>query len=136
LTNTERVSSGREPRIVVVEDDPGLLDCIATILAQENYCVFPAGDGQEALRHLRAHGADLVLTDVMMPEMDGFMLVELLRAEPRLAQIPVIFFTSAHDEGRARDLGAFDYIRKPVGRDELVERVFRGVCIGVMSSER
>ena len=136
MTSIERVPSGREPRIVVVDDDPGLLDCIATILAQEHYRVFAAADGREALQHLRAQGADLLLTDVMMPQMDGFMLVERVRAEASLAHIPVIFFTSSTDERRGRRLGAFDYIRKPVGRDELLERVFRGICIGVMSSGR
>jgi CheY-like chemotaxis protein len=136
MTSPARVPSGREPRIVVVEDEPNLLGCIETILKQENYQVFAAESARQALQYLRAHGADLLLTDVKMPEADGFMLVEWVRADPTLTHIPVILFTAAREERRAQRLGVFDYIRKPVGRDELLERVFRGICVGVMAPQR
>jgi DNA-binding response OmpR family regulator len=128
--------TGREPRIVVVDDEPNLLGCIELILKQENYRVFAAQGAREAFEHLREHGADLLLTDVKMPEVDGFTLVQWLRADPTLSHIPVIFFTSVRDESRARYLGVFDYIKKPVGRQELLERVFRGICVGVMNPLR
>jgi len=136
VTNLPRMPTGREPRIVVVDDEPNLLGCIELILKQENYRVFAATGARQAFEHLREHSADLLLTDVMMPDVNGFKLVEWLRADPTLAHIPVIFFTSARDENRARYLGVFDYIKKPVGREELLERVFRGICVGVVSQER
>ena len=133
MTDAPSRSSGRGPRIVAVDDEPNLLSGIAMILRQENYRVFAATDPEEALRHMRAHGADLLLLDVRMPRMDGFMLLELLRADPATEHIPVILFTSALDEVRAERLGVLDYIKKPVGRAEFLERVFRGVCIGVVN---
>jgi DNA-binding response OmpR family regulator len=132
VTSTEEGPSRRPPRIVVVDDEPNLLAGIAMILERENYRVFAADGALKALRHLRAHGADLLLSDVRMPDVDGFTLVEWLRADPALMHIPIILFTSAHEEARALRLGVFDYICKPVGRSELLERVFRGVCVGVL----
>jgi DNA-binding response OmpR family regulator len=120
----------------VVDDEPNLLGCIELILRQENYRVFAAQGARQAFAHLREEGADLLLTDVMMPEVDGFTLVQWLRDDPTLSHVPVILFTSADADRRASRLGVFDYIRKPVGRAELLERVFRGVCVGVMSEKR
>jgi CheY-like chemotaxis protein len=131
VTRHEEEPSQRSPRIVVVDDEPNLLAGIAMILEREHYRVFAADGAVKALGELRAHGADLILSDVRMPGVDGFTLVEWLRADRALMHIPVILFTSAHEEARALRLGVFDYISKPVGRAELLERVFRGICVGV-----
>lgn len=136
MGSIERRPSGREPHIVVMDPEPSMCACVEMILREENYRVFAAPGAREALQHLRAHGADLLLLDVNVPKANGFALVEWLRADPALAHIAVILFTSAHEERRARRLGVFDYIFKPVGREELLERVFRGVCMGVMARIR
>jgi CheY-like chemotaxis protein len=117
--------------VVVVDDEPTLLACIATILEEESYDVFAADSALQALQYLRAYGADLILSDVKMPRNDGLTLVRWLNADPDLMRIPVILFTSVPDEGPARKLGIFDYIHKPVGREELLRRVFAGICYAV-----
>jgi CheY-like chemotaxis protein len=135
MPSLDRVTSGREPRIVVLDPEPSMRACVEMILREENYRVFAAPGAREAFQHMRTHGADLLLLDVK-PNAGGFALVEWLRADPALAHIAIIVFTSAHEERRARRLGVFDYINRPVGRDELLESVFRGVCMGVMGRMR
>src|SRR5207247_8380841 len=83
-------------------------------------------DGGVVLELEGSHPPDLILCDVMMPEMDGFAVLEALRAEPRLAEIPFIFLTALDDRSSTRrgmTLGADDYLPKPFTRNELMEAV-------------
>ena len=112
------------PRVVlVVDDEPRMIRFIRMNLELEGYQVVEASDGIEALDQVRKHMPDLVVMDVMMPKMDGFETLRLLR---EITTVPVILLTVRSDEDdriRGLELGADDYITKPFSPRELVSRV-------------
>ncbi len=113
----------RDITILVVDDEPHMRDLIRMNLEIERYQVIEANNGLEALEQLRSHLPDLVILDVMMPEMDGF---ETLRAIREVSTVPVIMLTvrqSEPDRIRGLDLGADDYLAKPFSPRELLSRI-------------
>src|SRR5437762_6640730 len=113
----------RDMTILIVDDEPRIRDFVHMNLELEHYSVIEASNGHEALDALREHLPDLVLLDVMMPEMDGF---ETLRAIREVSTIPVIMLTvrqSEQDRIHGLDLGADDYIAKPFSPRELLSRI-------------
>ena len=115
----------REPRhrILVVDDEPRMIRFIRMNLELEGYQVSQASNGFEALTKLRDDLPDLVILDVMMPDMDGFETLRLLR---EVSAAPVIMLTVKADEEdkvRGLELGADDYVTKPFGPKELSSRV-------------
>lgn len=111
-------------KILAVDDDAAFLRLVDRVLAQQGFEVLRAGNGQEGLRLLFAHKLDLVLLDVVMPEMDGWQTCQRIR---EVSDVPVIMLTGKHraeeDVVRGLDHGADDYLIKPVGNRELVARV-------------
>lgn len=85
--------------ILVVDDDPHILALIRTILTQGNYRVTTAGDGQQALDRLRGSHFDAVITDALMPGLDGPTLTEKIKADPNLKDLPVIMITASSRPG-------------------------------------
>lgn len=117
-------------RILVADDDAWILRMVSSILEKRGYEVETAADGQEAFDKAVAHVPDLLITDVMMPNMDGWSLVRALRARPEFNFVPVIFLTAlTSDEDRIRGfrLGADDYLPKPFRFEELDLRVSKTV---------
>jgi len=113
-------------RILIVDDDPWILRMVSTLLEKRGYDIFTAQDGEEALGKAEEVRPDLVVTDVMMPKMDGWELVRELRARPHLALVPVLFLTAlSGEEDRLRGfrLGADDFLPKPFRFEELDLRV-------------
>jgi two-component system OmpR family response regulator len=113
-----------EPKILVVEDEPSVRDLICDALSLAGYLSTPASDGFEATQLLRAENFDLIVTDVNMPRVDGYELVERIRE--RGNQTPVIFLTARNEKpdiARGLRLGADDYVTKPFGLEELTLRV-------------
>ncbi len=111
-------------RILLVEDESTLSTIISETLADEGYVLATAADGAEGLEYFRTHGADIVLTDVMMPRMDGFEMARRIRSlDP---DVPLIFLTARSgidDVVEGFDIGANDYIRKPFKMRELSVRI-------------
>jgi putative two-component system response regulator len=102
--------------ILVVDDEPANLNLMRQIL-KDTYDLRFAKSGQEALHSLRLKPADLILLDVMMPDMDGYDVCAALKADPRTRAIPVVFCTAlsdSTDEARGFEMGAVDFIAKPV----------------------
>ncbi|MGB1700693.1 MAG: response regulator, partial [Nannocystaceae bacterium] len=92
--------------LLVVDDDPWILRMVSSTLKTRNYVVETAKHGREALDLARRNTPDLVITDVMMPEMDGQKLVSEMRADPSLQQVPVLYLTAlGKDEGKLRSMG-------------------------------
>jgi CheY-like chemotaxis protein len=117
---------GEAPRILLVDDDPWILRMVSTVLEKRGYTIMTASDGAEALRRAADATPDLVITDVMMPGMDGWTFVKNLRAQTRFSFVPVIFLTAlSSDDDRIRGfrLGADDYLPKPFRFEELDLRV-------------
>ncbi len=115
-----------DERILIVDDDPWILRMVITLLEKRGHQVVTASDGETALQKAREMVPHLVITDVMMPKLDGWGLVRALRSDPKLAFIPVIFLTAlSGDEDRIRGfrLGADDYLPKPFRFEELDLRV-------------
>jgi class 3 adenylate cyclase/tRNA A-37 threonylcarbamoyl transferase component Bud32 len=119
--------AGESPKkVLVIEDEPSIRNNIMLMLKVERYAATGAENGRVGLELARRDPPDLILCDVMMPEMDGFAVLEALRAEPRLAEIPFIFLTALDDRSSTRrgmNLGADDYLPKPFTRNELMEAV-------------
>ena len=115
-----------EHRILVVEDYEPLLMAIKDILRTEGYTVFTAVDGVEALRVLEEHRPDLILTDILMPRMNGYAFYDKLQNEPEWVSITVSFLTAKaekEDVMKGQDLGVDAYITKPFDTPELVAAV-------------
>jgi diguanylate cyclase (GGDEF)-like protein len=130
VSEVERgAETGGGEQLLVVDDDPFIARLLEIELAAAGYRVRVANDGQQALDLIRADPPDLVVTDVMMPHVDGFELTRLLRQDPRTAAISVIILTArglSADKLEGFAIGADDYIVKPFDTPELLARV-RGV---------
>jgi len=122
------MAAGARGQVLVADDDAWIRRMIATVLERRGYRVDMAGDGQRALALAVARPPDLVITDAVMPVMDGWELVKALRAQPAFSHVPVIFLTalsSAEDRIRGFRLGADDYVTKPFRFEELDLRIER-----------
>ncbi|WP_326534139.1 response regulator transcription factor [Pseudorhodoferax sp.] len=118
--------------ILVAEDDPDIRANLQRLLRLEGYRVSAVADGRAALAAVLAQSPDLLLTDAMMPELDGESLVRLLRADARHARLPVLLLTARADsEDRARALaaGASAVVTKPFHRAVLLDSI-RGLLAG------
>ncbi|MGD1046613.1 MAG: response regulator [Bacteroidota bacterium] len=112
----------RKKHILVIDDEPAWLKITSHILQNHGYDVLTAGSGAEALRALATFKPDLIFSDVRMPDMNGFDLVDSLKRNPATSLTPVIFFSAIDDyDARkvARMLGAVDYLIKPFNEDEM-----------------
>lgn len=110
-------------RVLVVEDEPELLDAVATALREEEYAVDTAGDGEDGLAKATTWDYDAILLDVMMPRLDGWEVLTRLRRERKT---PVLLLTARDavaDRVRGLDAGADDYLVKPFALAELLARV-------------
>ena len=112
--------------ILVVDDDPTIREYVRLHLASANFEVEVAGDGETAYEMALLHPPDLILSDISMPNMDGFQFLEKIRACPQLADIPIILLTQHSDASvfrRGMDLGADDFLAKPVRRKDLLTSI-------------
>lgn len=113
-------------RILVVDDEPDIIALVAYHLARAGYRVSTASTGMEALQAAREEQPALVVLDLMLPELSGFEVLERMRGERSLAEIPVLMLTARRDEPdrvQGLSLGADDYLVKPFSPQELVLRV-------------
>jgi CheY-like chemotaxis protein len=105
--------------VLVIDDDATALDLIGRFLTGEGYRVITAPGGEEGLRLAREHHPDLITLDVLMPHMDGWAVLSSLKADPALADIPVILVTMTDDRNMGYTLGASGFLTKPIDRDQL-----------------
>jgi CheY-like chemotaxis protein len=111
--------------ILVVDDDDDFRETLAEVLAEAGYPVQQAGNGELALHKVAEEAPGIVLLDLKMPVLDGWGVMERMRAEPRSAAIPILILSAYGFEWEAELLGAQGYIPKGVGMDEILERVRR-----------
>ena len=115
-----------KPRILVVDDEPEAVELVEFNLKQAGYSVNTAMDGAEALRKARNQVPDLIVLDVMLPEMDGFEICKTLRLDPATSKVPIVMLTAKAaeiDRVLGLELGADDYVTKPFSPRELLLRV-------------
>jgi DNA-binding response OmpR family regulator len=113
-------------RILVVEDDADMSELLAFNLKQAGFTVGTAADGVEGLKKARTSNPDLVLLDVMLPDLDGFTVCGILRREPKTAEIPIIIVTALSSQlsrFSGFEAGADAYVTKPFSPKCLLERV-------------
>ncbi|GAB5560149.1 MAG: hypothetical protein SynsKO_17960 [Synoicihabitans sp.] len=114
------------PYILSVDDEPDVTQLIAFSLRRERYEVSTAENGRQALASISERRPDLLLLDLMLPDLDGFAICEILRRDPETADLPVVIL-SAWNEPDSRhlglELGAIDFISKPFSPRELTRRV-------------
>jgi signal transduction histidine kinase/CheY-like chemotaxis protein len=105
--------------VLVIDDEQTVRDLMRRFLAREGFDVVTAADGEEGLKLARQLRPALITLDVLMPGLDGWSVLQALKAEPGLASIPVVMLTILDEQSRGYALGAADYLSKPVERDRL-----------------
>ena len=121
-----RATFGENMRVLLVEDAPFLRYAFGRLLRMHGFEVREATDGQEALDALEDFHPQLVLTDLMMPVMDGIEMIRRIRADPAFAHLPIVAITAdatEQAERQAREAGAIDVITKPIDLPALLERL-------------
>lgn len=118
--------------VLIVEDEAAACELFAVLLQGEGYTVFTAENGKAALQALQTRSVDIVLLDIMMPEMDGSEFLRIVRADPAFQDLYVIINSarnSLEDNVRMYELGADDYLTKPFSPAELQTRVRAGASL-------
>jgi Amt family ammonium transporter len=120
--------SGRAGTILVIDDDPTVLDLMQRFLSKEGFKVKVASDGEDGLRLAKTLRPVAITLDVMMPGKDGWSVLTDLKSDPDLAEIPVIMLTMVDEKGMGYALGAADYLTKPIERDRLIAVLQKYQC--------
>jgi PAS domain S-box-containing protein len=115
-----RGDSRKAMKILVVDDDPAVHEVLSATLSREGYEILHAHDGEEALAMMRESHPDIVTLDVMMPKIDGWSVLGIMKSEPSLQRIPVIMLTIVDDRNLGFSLGASEFMTKPIDRNRLL----------------
>lgn len=113
-------------KVLVVDDEEMTRNLLRLMLSRSHYVVLEAGGGYEALDMVQEHKPDLVILDLMMPDLDGFSVCERLRKQPETANVPIFILSARADHEtvtRGLELGATKYLTKPVGYKELLAHI-------------
>jgi two-component system phosphate regulon response regulator PhoB len=113
-------------KILVVDDEPDVTDLVAYHLKAKGFHVESLNDATASISKARSYHPNLVILDIMMPHLSGIQICRILRADPKLAKVPIIFLTAkaeSHDRIEGLESGADDYLSKPFSPKELVLRV-------------
>lgn len=132
LVSLDYTQSINQPEILLVDDTPEHIETAVTVLRENNFRVRIATKGSTAFKLIEQHQPDLILLDVFMPEMDGFEICRIIKAQSDLSSIPIIFLTSSNDAKSIKkgfDLGAQDYVVKPFNTSELLARVHTHIML-------
>ncbi|MFH1491306.1 MAG: response regulator [Pseudomonadota bacterium] len=135
--NTAENEENGEPQgelILVIEDDPRATDLMSIYLSQAGYRVAFAGDGEEGLRLAGELKPSAITLDIMLPKKDGWQVLHALKENPLTREIPVIVSSMVDEKIMAHDLGAVDYVLKPLDRQELVVKLEALKSAGKLSS--
>ncbi len=121
----------KQPYILIVDDDPDILDGIQLILESQPYRLATARDGKQCMSMVKEEIPDVLILDMLMPRMDGWGVIREMRSEPRFSRVPILVLTTVIEDasrrryeletGMTMDIQA--YIQKPAKPDELIQRV-------------
>ncbi len=120
------VPPARPPRVLIADDDPKGAELLEAYLAETDYEVRIAADGEQTLQQVADWKPDVILLDVMMPRISGFEVCKRLRADPATSHIGILMVTALDqpsDRDRAVDAGTDDFITKPIDKNSLLLRV-------------
>lgn len=121
----------QQARILVVDDDPDILEAVKTVLESRDYAVATAKNGEEGLEMIRKSKPDLLILDLLMPKKDGFAVCRELKEHPKYADLPILILTSVREDASRRryeletglSLDVEDYVEKPIPPMDLLHRV-------------
>jgi signal transduction histidine kinase/DNA-binding response OmpR family regulator len=116
-------TTDRQPRILVVDDEANIRELLTQEFTEAGYAVSVATDGRDALKQVRRERPDLILLDVMMPEMNGFDVAAVLKNDPSTMDIPIVILSIVQDRDRGFRLGVDRYLTKPIDTDLLFKEV-------------
>ncbi|MBI5841449.1 MAG: response regulator [Chloroflexi bacterium] len=132
--------NNKDGKILVVEDIPSILDLLEITLKFRGYQVMTARNGQEALEKIEEERPALIISDILMPTMDGFSFVQKLRTNPKTLDIPVIFLSATYvtpeDKAFALSLGASNFIEKPIDTEEFLLTIAELLTQGTPTTPR
>lgn len=125
------MSKNGKPYILIVDDDPDILDGILTILESQPYRLATARDGKKCMEMVEQEIPDLLLLDLLMPRMDGWGVIREMRSEPRFTHVPILVLTTVIEDASRRRyeletgmaMDVQDYIQKPARPAELIRRI-------------
>jgi PleD family two-component response regulator len=118
--------TGRKPRVLIADDNPQGVELLEAYLAECDYDIATAADGEATLQKVHSWKPDLILLDIMMPRLSGFEVCKRLRANPATRDIAVLMVTALDqrsDSDRAVEAGTNDFLTKPINKTELLVRV-------------
>ena len=113
-------------RVLIAEDEPHIIESLSFVLGREGFDVSAVLDGESVIEHLRSERPNVVILDVMLPQLNGFEVLKRIKSDPSLASIPVIILTAkgqAQDRRTAEELGADRFVTKPYANAEVVGAV-------------
>lgn len=113
------------PTVLVIDDDILMLDLMIRFLEKEGFHVQTAQNGKRGLELAKTHRPDLITLDIVMPEMGGWQVLEQLKADPSLATIPVIVLSIKEEKEKAEQMGAAEYLTKPINWQQLLETIHK-----------
>lgn len=134
-SESEGGAAQHTPRVLVVDDEPLMQQLVTGQLRGHGFVVEQAPDGIEALKRAREHTPDVIILDLHLPRMDGWEVLAALKAEPALAQVPVVLLSVEEQRAKGFSLGAFEFLVKPVEPDHLITVVRRCLDPSATSSE-
>lgn len=120
----------------MADDEPDFVETLKIILEKQGYEVIVAQDGTEALNKVKKVQPHLLLLDIMMPKLDGELVILKIKGDPKTGQIPIIVLTgldNIHDANMCMNLGAQDYIIKPYDTEDLLEKIKKALINGVIN---
>ncbi len=115
-------------RVLITENEPHIIESLTFVLNREGYEVSSVLDGEAAVRRLRSDPPDIMILDIMLPKLNGFEVLKLVKSDPDLQALPVIILTAkgqAHDRRMAEEIGASAFVTKPYSNRDLVEQIGR-----------
>ena len=122
----QRTNAREGTRVLIVDDSPTIVAALRKILRSQKYEVIEAGDAETGLELAKSQAPELIFLDIVLPGMNGFAALRLMRRDPQLAQIPVIMISGneqATEQFYANRIGADDFMKKPFNRYEVFARI-------------
>jgi DNA-binding response OmpR family regulator len=113
-------------RVLITEDEPNIVESLTFILQRAGYEVSAVLDGEAAVRRLRSDPPDIMILDIMLPKMNGFEVLKLIKTDPVLKSLPVVILTAkgqAHDRQLAEQIGADAFVTKPFSNRDLIQQI-------------
>jgi CheY-like chemotaxis protein len=123
MTQSKLNTSGKASSILIVDDDDSIRSLLQQELSEAGYLIDEATNGKEALERIRKNRPDLIILDVMMPEMNGFDVAAILKNDPQTMDIPIIVLSIVQDKIRGYRIGVDRYLTKPIDTAQLFTEV-------------